>query len=209
MTYELLLHVGFTPGSVLHARARVLHKRLAVIADAVDKLEGAGWIVVEPARGDHSILCYREGDSPFASEAAKPFASEAAVREHLQAIGIPSDADFLEILEVDGDDEVVEPEDADEQETLIDAEARWNAEAGKVCYYAQLSETEAWIEITAEEFANVTRGGILTSANLVCAQVCQTADHLREVLEDFLAFRKNVESAIESWRSPTSTGEGN
>ena len=88
----------------LRQRANEIHTRLLTIADVVDKLRGASWQVVEPTSGDYSLLCYREDEE---------FTSEEALRAHLQALTVPIEADFLEVVPFEIEEDEDENEDED------------------------------------------------------------------------------------------------
>ena len=90
---------GGNAAQALRERAGQLHARLLEIADVVDKLAAAGWIVADSGE-DPFFMCWRDQD---------PFTSEAALREHLQVLSIPVDANFLEISAVKDGSEDQEP----------------------------------------------------------------------------------------------------
>jgi len=103
----------------------------------------------------------------------------------------------------------VKPEDKD-LPILGDAVARWDADARKVRYYATWDDTDAWVEICAEEFANVTRANVQDAVVAIGHHVDETLTHVRETLADFMAFRKTMEKMFEGQHPPSrDEGKGN
>jgi hypothetical protein len=99
--------------TLMRKRADEIRARFLAIADVVDKLAGAGWEVAEHSSGDPDFLCWRD---------EAPFTSEAALREHLQSIAVPVDADFLDIvaLKVSEDEDDQAPDDDDDADDDAD-----------------------------------------------------------------------------------------
>jgi hypothetical protein len=79
---------------------------------------------------------------------------------------------------------------------LAQVEARWDAEAKKIRYYASFEgadDQEQWIEVAAEDFDRLTRLFAQEAIDAVCHQIYETVDHVKSTLEEFSAFREGFE----------------
>lgn len=92
---------------------------------------------------------------------------------------------------------------------LVDAATRWDTEARRVRYYAMWDDTNAWIEVSAEEFANVTRVSVQDAVIAIGQHVDATLTRVREVLEEFGTFREKMEDLFRRQHQHVPSQEGN
>lgn len=92
---------------------------------------------------------------------------------------------------------------------LVDAVARWDDEAQKVRYYATFDETDAWVEISGEEFSNVTRANVQDAVVAISHHVGETLSRVQEVLDEFGTFREKMEDMFGRHAQAAAQKEGN
>jgi hypothetical protein len=93
--------------------------------------------------------------------------------------------------------------------SLSAADARWDAEAGKVCYFACFEGTDEWIEISAEDFDRLTRLFAQEAIDVVCEAISSTLEHVKDTLEEFSSFREQMEKLAKMSTSAAPEGAGN
>ncbi len=79
---------------------------------------------------------------------------------------------------------------------LSAADARWDAEAGKVRYFACFEGTEEWIEVPGEDFDRLTRLLAQEAIGFVCDSVSTTLDRVNGAMEKFMDLRKTMEAMM-------------
>lgn len=85
---------------------------------------------------------------------------------------------------------------------ISSSEARWDADAGKVRYFACFEGADdEWVEVPAEDFDRITRMRAHEAIDFVCAAVSSTLDHVNAAMEEIMAFRQVMESMV-----PRATG---
>lgn len=93
---------------------------------------------------------------------------------------------------------------------LIQAMARWDADASKVRYFASFegaNEEQTWVEVPAEDFDRLTRLFAQEAIDGVCHQIYETMDQVKSTLEDFTAFREGLEKLSHMTRERAEGGE--
>jgi hypothetical protein len=85
---------------------------------------------------------------------------------------------------------------------LCGASAHWDAEAGKVCYFAGFEGSDEWIEVTGEEFAQLTRLYTQEAIDFACDAIGSTVERVNAAMEEFSIFRKAMEAMMPRQRSP-------
>ena len=77
---------------------------------------------------------------------------------------------------------------------ISNVSAHWDADAGKVCYFACFEGSDAWTEIPAEDFDRLTRMFAQEAIDFVCETVTSTLDRVNNVMEEFAVWRQTMES---------------
>lgn len=95
----------------------------------------------------------------------------------------------------------------DAMPAVIDAVARWDAGARRVCYFA-LSE-DTWVEINPEEFAAITRGHVRDAVDGICHRAAELMNRMTALLEDLGAFRQHLEKLSDLSRPRPPEGKDN
>lgn len=93
---------------------------------------------------------------------------------------------------------------------LNGAEARWDAEASKVRYYARFEgadeksdeASDEWIEVPPEDFARLTHLYAQETIDYVCHAISSTLDRVNVAMEEFMVFRKAMEAMMPRQRAP-------
>lgn len=93
--------------------------------------------------------------------------------------------------------------------SLAAAAARWDAEAGKVRYYACFDGTDEWIEVTGEDFDRLTRLFAQEAIDVVCEAITSTLERVKDTLEEFSSFREQMEKLAKMSASAAPEGAGN
>jgi len=89
-----------------------------------------------------------------------------------------------------------------------EARAQWDAEQGKVRYFACFEGADEWVEVPGEDFDRLTRLFVQESIDFVCESIVTTLDHVKATLDDFAAFRDQMEklAKMTAARAPEGTG---
>jgi hypothetical protein len=92
---------------------------------------------------------------------------------------------------------------------LTNATAHWDAEAARVRYFANFNDSDEWIEVTGEEFSQLTRlyaqqaiDVISMRAGSICAAVGSTLERVNAAMEEFAIFRKAMEAMMPKKAAP-------
>ena len=88
---------------------------------------------------------------------------------------------------------------------LVSARAHWDAEAGKVCYFAGFEGGDEWVEVTGEEFSRLTQHYAQDAIDFACDAIATTLEHVNNAMEEFMTLRKAMESMMPRQSPP----EGN
>lgn len=84
---------------------------------------------------------------------------------------------------------------------LSDARAHWDAEAGKVRYYAAFEGGDEWIEVPGEDYSRLVQLYAYEAISDICHAVTTTLDNVQTTLAEFSVFREGLEKLSEMTRS--------
>lgn len=85
---------------------------------------------------------------------------------------------------------------------LNNAAAHWDAEAVKVRYFASFEGSDEWVEITGEEFSQLTQLYAQQAIDVICDAVGSTLDRVNAAMEEFAIFRKAMEAMLPRQHAP-------
>jgi hypothetical protein len=84
----------------------------------------------------------------------------------------------------------------DSMPCLNGTSAHWDAEAGKVRYYASFDGSDEWIEVPGEDFARLTHLHAQEAIDVICDAITSTLDRVNTAMEEFMVFRKVLEAMM-------------
>jgi len=79
---------------------------------------------------------------------------------------------------------------------LNGTEARWDADGGRVRYYARFDGTDEWVEVSGEDFSHLSRHFARETVDVICDAVSSTIERLNAAMEEFAIFRKAMEALM-------------
>lgn len=77
---------------------------------------------------------------------------------------------------------------------FVDVSARWDRDGSKVRYYGLLDVgNEEWVEITAEDFANLTREATMGTVNAVAFKASELIERVKQMIGELGDFGKFIQ----------------
>lgn len=92
---------------------------------------------------------------------------------------------------------------------LNGARARWDADAGRVRYFANFEGTDDWSEVPGEDFSRLVQLYSQEAIDAICNAITGTLDDARATLAQFMAFRQEMEKLSQMTRPPAPEGAEN